>query len=146
MLNHLVVDPLVKKAEEMGADLTEWAKKGLLLSVGQRVQVTLEIIEEPVVQVEFVDVKYEYHLSDEDWKDLLALPWNAHWKGKELLPLLQEIREKPKEGIKLYRTDAGTFNQFLKSLRASCRLMRVSHAHRHGYGYYALFTHKSKEK
>jgi hypothetical protein len=135
---------LAEKAASMGEDLTMWAHEQLLLGIGHRVHIIIQIREEIAVDIETArtfDKVFDRVPNDADWDELFALPWNTRkeqHRGRGLqtasmLEMLQELRQNgnnARNGVSKFVMPH--FNAFFKSRGDKFRLVGM------GRGLYVL--------
>jgi hypothetical protein len=136
--NTRVADALVRMMTEYSEELTAKARSERLLGIGQKVRVTLEIVDETPVEITFSEGQ-EKLATESDWAELMALPWNASKRGGQILPTLEEMQRSPNRELLLHMQDAHKVNAYLSYLRTPFKLKSVRSGPRSYRNYYGLF-------
>jgi hypothetical protein len=122
-----VLELVSKKAKGMSEELTSWARSQLLLKIGTRVEVTIQLVEDDPIDFKLKkshEPRWE-EPTDKDWEELFVLPWGSRNSARnrvsteELIKALHKLRENKNRHAGLERQYGGndyfnSLNQFFK--------------------------------
>lgn len=133
-----ILTQVATRAEEMSQDLTDWAKEELLLKAGQKIRVTIEIVQEELVEV-VVQLSPKKSFTkiptDKDWEEIRSLPWNTRLENYkslsteeilELLTLMQKGGGRATFNKHHWDNDSALYN-FLRKHGDRFRISRAAH-------------------